>query len=187
MKITETELPGVFLIEPLIFKDGRGHFLEIYHHQRYCQDGIPETFVQANLSYSVGNVLRGLHYQLGRPQGKLVMVLRGEIFDVAVDIRRGSPTYGKWTGVTLSSDTYQQIYVPPGFMHGFCVLSAEATVVYKCTDYYDAAQERGILWNDPTLAIEWPITDPVLSPKDEQHPKLADVSWNQLPEYRVAR
>lgn len=180
MIITNTTLPGVLLIAPRLFKDQRGHFLETYQAQRYSEYGIPDEFVQDNLSCSLRRVLRGLHYQLGRPQGKLVMVADGEIYDVAVDIRKGSSTFGKWVGSNLSSDNYQQIYIPQGFAHGFCVISERATVIYKCTDYYAPSEERGIRWDDPALAITWPVSDPIVSDKDQAYPFLAELPPDQL-------
>jgi dTDP-4-dehydrorhamnose 3,5-epimerase len=181
MNITPTELPGVLVIEPRVFKDERGLFLETYHGTRYEEHGLPWRFVQDNLSRSCRGVVRGLHYQWGHPQGKLVMVAQGEVFDVAVDIRRDSPTFGRWVGVTLSAADCSQLYIPPGFAHGFCALSEMATVVYKCTDYYVAQDEHGIAWNDPALAIEWPVSDPILSAKDRANPILADVPTEHLP------
>jgi len=182
--IAEIDLPGVLLIEPLVFNDHRGHFFESYHRERYRLQGAPEVFVQDNISHSKRHVLRGLHYQLGRPQGKLVMAIAGEIFDVAVDIRRGSPTFGQWAGAILSSENHRQIYIPEGFAHGFCVLSETATVFYKCTTYYAPAEERTIRWDDPALRIDWPITDPILSSKDGSAPILAAMSEEELPRYQ---
>jgi dTDP-4-dehydrorhamnose 3,5-epimerase len=184
MTVIPTELPEVLVIEPRVFRDERGHFLETYHGTRYRELGIPWQFVQDNLSHSRQGVLRGLHYQWGHAQGKLVMVTHGEVFDVAVDIRRGSPTFGRWAAVVLSAADYRQLYIPAGFAHGFCVTSPTATVVYKCTEYYCAQDEHGILWNDPALAIEWPVIDPLLSAKDRANPSLADVPSEHLPSYR---
>ncbi|MHC1725661.1 MAG: dTDP-4-dehydrorhamnose 3,5-epimerase [Syntrophobacteraceae bacterium] len=181
MRIFDTSIPGVLKIEPAAFKDNRGHFLEVYHSSRYSSEGIAKPFLQDNLSYSVKGVLRGLHYQLGRPQAKLVMVVEGEIFDVAVDIRKGSPTFGKWTAITLSSENRFQMFIPEGFAHGFCVLSGTAAVLYKCSDLYAPEEERGLRWNDPSLAIEWPMDDPVLSAKDAGYPLLSTVSPEDLP------
>lgn len=183
MKIVPTRIPEVLMIEPRIFADQRGHFLEIFHAERYLKERIGTEFVQDNLSCSSQGVLRGLHYQLGRPQGKLVMAVVGEIFDVVVDIRRGSPTFGHWTGLVLSAQNYCQLYVPEGFAHGFCVVSETATVLYKCTDFYAPAEERGIRWDDPGLAISWPVTHPLLSEKDTIYPALADVAGDQLPSF----
>lgn len=184
MKITETSLPGVLLIEPRLFKDSRGLFLETYHAERYLAQHIGSRFVQDNLSFSGKAVLRGLHYQLGRPQGKLVMAVQGEIFDVAVDIRKGSPNFGRWVGAVLSSRNYGQIYVPEGFAHGFCVLSDTASVLYKCTDFYAPAEERGLRWDDPRLAIDWPIAEPMLSEKDAIYPTLDTITSSDLPTYQ---
>ncbi len=184
MKVTATTLPGVLLIEPRIFTDERGHFWEAYQAERYSRWDIP-PFVQDNLSYSSQGVLRGLHYQLGQPQGKLVCALQGEIFDVVVDIRRGSPTFGSWLGVVLDARSCRQLYVPQGFAHGFCVTSEAALVLYKCTDYYAPQEEKGIRWNDPALGIDWPITDPIISPRDRAYPNLHEVPAAELPEMQA--
>lgn len=183
MRVIESDLPGVLIIEPRVFKDDRGYFVETYHSERYLQQQVRSPFVQDNLSYSKQGVLRGLHYQLGRPQGKLVMAVSGEIYDVAVDIRRGSPTFGRWMSALLSSENCRQIYIPQGFAHGFCVTSTTAVVLYKCTDFYAPNEERGLRWNDPALAIEWPVQTPVLSGKDEEYPSLEDMPDDQLPLY----
>lgn len=183
MRVIECELPGVLLVEPDVFEDARGWFFETFHAKRYADLGIPGPFVQDNFSFSVRGTLRGLHYQLKQAQGKLVAVLEGEIFDVAVDIRKGSPTFGKWIGVQLSSDNKHQLYIPPGFAHGFCVTSESAGVTYKCTEFYAPEDERGIIWNDPTLAIRWPVSAPRLSPRDQAFKTLADMD-RELPPYR---
>lgn len=175
MKFVETSLPGVLLVEPDIYRDSRGFFLETFHAGRYAEGGITIPFVQDNHSRSVRGTLRGLHAQRGHPQGKLVRVARGEMFDVAVDIRRGSPTFGKWIGATLSGENFRQIFVPPGFAHGFCVLSDEVDVEYKCTTFYDGGDELSIAWNDPAIGIEWPVREPLLSKKDASAPRLAEV------------
>jgi len=180
MQIIPTELPGVLIIEPKVFADSRGFFLETYHADRYREAGLQVTFVQDNLSFSQRGTLRGLHYQNPQAQGKLVTVLQGEVYDVAVDIRCDSPTFGQWTGVTLSSDNHRQLYIPPGFAHGFCVTSETALFLYKCTDFYNAAADGGVLWNDPDLAIAWPIQQPLLSPKDERAPRLKDIPAERL-------
>lgn len=180
-QVSSFQLPGVLLIEPRIFNDHRGHFFESYHGERYHAHGLPQRFVQDNISHSKRRVLRGLHYQLGSPQGKLVMAIVGEIFDVAVDIRRGSATFGQWVGAMLSSEDHRQIYIPEGFAHGFCVLSETATVLYKCTTYYAPAEERTIRWNDPALGIAWPLTDPILSGKDGGAPILSTMPEEELP------
>jgi dTDP-4-dehydrorhamnose 3,5-epimerase len=182
VKFIETKLNGVVLIEPDVFSDPRGYFLETYHAGRYAGGGIPGLFVQDNFSHSVRGTLRGLHYQLKHAQGKLVMALAGRIFDVAVDIRKGSPTFAQWVGVELSGENKCQVYIPPGFAHGFCVLSETADVLYKCTDVYAPKDERGLIWNDPAIAIAWPIADPLLSGKDGAYPRLADMT-NELPVY----
>jgi len=185
VKFTKTSLPGVLIIEPVVFRDDRGFFLETHHQKKYVEGGINRSFVQDNRSHSKHGVLRGLHYQHRYPQGKLVCVITGEIFDVAVDIRRGSPTFGKWEGIHLSSDNNRQVFVPEGFAHGFCVLSETADVLYKCTDFYHPDDEFGILWSDPTISIEWPVASPVLSPKDSQYPKLTEIADDFLPRAAV--
>jgi len=174
-RFTRLEIPEVVLIEPIVFKDERGFFMETYKYSDFSAFGIHERFVQDNHSRSLRGVLRGLHYQNPpKAQGKLVRVLRGEVFDVVVDIRKGSPTYGKWVGVRLSEQNKLMLYVPPGFAHGFCVLSPEAEVLYKCTEEYDPSCEAGIVWNDPDIGIPWPIKDPILSEKDSKWPPLKD-------------
>lgn len=179
MIIHKTPLSGVLLIEPKVFGDARGFFLETYRAQHFAGFGIP-AFVQDNHSRSVRGVLRGLHYQLVRPQGKLVMVSRGEVFDVAVDIRRASPTFGQCYGTVLSEKNHLQLYIPPGFAHGFCVLSEDADFLYKCTEYYTPETERAILWNDPDINIAWPLPEPRLSAKDLQARRLKDVPPEEL-------
>jgi dTDP-4-dehydrorhamnose 3,5-epimerase len=174
-KFVKTELPGVILIEPRVHRDGRGFFLESYHAAKYREGGIDAAFVQDNHSHSARGTLRGLHGQSPHPQGKLVRVLEGEIFDVAVDVRRGSPAYGRFLTAVLSSDNHRQIYVPPGLVHGFVVTSEVAQVEYKCTDFYHPECEFSVAWNDPALAIPWPVEAPILSPKDAAAPKLAEV------------
>lgn len=175
MRFLATELPGVIVVEPDVHRDDRGFFLETYHREKYCAGGIDVTFVQDNHSRSVRGTLRGLHAQRRRPQGKLVRVLSGEIFDVAVDIRRGSATFRRWTGVTLSADNFRQMYVPAGFAHGFCVLSDAAEVEYKCTELYEPDDEIGLLWNDPEIGIRWPVREPLLSAKDRAARPLAEI------------
>ena len=174
MTFTESTLPGVIVIEPRVFRDDRGYFLESYQRDRYREAGITEDFVQDNHSYSSRGTLRGLHAQIRRPQGKLVRVVEGEVFDVAVDVRPDSPHFGQWVGIHLSADNFRQIYVPAGFAHGFCVLSDVAQFEYKCTDYYDPGGEVSINWNDPSIGIEWPISEPVLSNKDLDGVPLED-------------
>lgn len=166
MQISDTPLLGVKIIQPDVFSDSRGYFLETHHLQKYRDAGLDGNFVQDNLSRSAKDVLRGLHYQYPHAQGKLVYVVYGRIFDVAVDIRRDSPTFGKWFGIELSADNHLQLYISPGFAHGFCVLSETADVIYKCTAFYHAASEHTLQWNDPDLAIDWPVTHPLLSDKD---------------------
>lgn len=176
-------IPEVIIIEPIVHGDSRGRFLETYRAEGYLDLGIPGHFVQDNVSYSMKSVLRGLHYQIGHPQGKLVWVAKGEIFDVAVDIRKGSPTFGKWMALHLSSDNHKQIYIPEGFAHGFCATTDEAIVIYKCSDYYSPKDERGIRWDDPALNIEWPVELPMLSEKDWGYPFLNGVPPHDLPIY----
>jgi len=183
MRALPTALPGVLVVEPEVYRDGRGLFLETYHADKYAAVGIALPFVQDNYSSSGARTLRGLHTQVGRhPQGKLVHALRGEIFDVAVDVRRGSPTFRRWVGVKLTGDDFRQLYVPPGFLHGFCVLGAAAEVAYKCTAPWDPSAEVSVRWDDPELAIDWPLADPVLSAKDAAAPRLAEV-LDRLPTY----
>ncbi len=169
MIFSPTAIPDVILIEPRVFRDPRGFFLETYHRQKYAEAGIDVEFVQDNHSLSSRGTVRGLHAQLQRPQGKLLRAIHGEIFDVAVDIRRGSPYFGNWVGAWLSADNFRQIYIPPGFAHGFCVTSDVAQIEYKCTDFYDPASEISVQWDDPELKIDWPverISPPILSPRD---------------------
>jgi len=174
MKFVNTDLPGVVLIEPSRFGDSRGFFAEVFHAEKFANAGLPSEFVQDNHSRSQAGVVRGLHYQYPSWQGKLVRVVIGEIFDVAVDIRRDSPNFGKWTGVTLSADNGHQLYIPPGFAHGFCTLT-DADVTYKCTQVYKASDDAGIRWNDPDLGVEWPIKSPTVSEKDANAPFLKDL------------
>lgn len=182
MKFIESPLPGVILIEPKVFADERGFFMETYHLARFREAGIHATFVQDNHSQSKRGVLRGLHYQEPHAQGKLVRCTRGALFDVAVDIRRGSPNFGKWYSVEISEENKRMLWVPPGFAHGFCAISETADLVYKCTELYDSKSDRSILWNDPDIGISWPFADPLLSPKDAVAPRLRDAAI--LPEYR---
>lgn len=181
MNVIETTLPGVLVIEPKVFGDERGFFMETYQAERYAKAGIPGPFVQDNCSRSVRGTLRGLHFQEPRAQGKLVSVSRGAVFDVALDIRRGSPTFGRWFGLELSEQNKKQLWVPPGFAHGFCVTTDVADFVYKCTEVYAPENEGAILWNDPDVGIEWPIVEPLLSAKDLKAPRLRDAT--KLPSY----
>ena len=175
MKVVETALPGVLIIEPKAFGDHRGFFLETFQVERYREAGITLPFVQDNHSRSQRGVLRGLHFQKTRPQGKLVSVSRGAVYDVAVDIDPASATYGQFVGVELNDDNHRQLWIPPGYAHGFCVLSEVADFQYKCTDFYFPADEGGLLWNDPDVGIPWPITEPQLSAKDANNPRLRDL------------
>jgi dTDP-4-dehydrorhamnose 3,5-epimerase len=183
MNIIETNIADLKIIEPKVFGDERGFFIETYNQQRYQDAGINEIFVQDNLSFSRKGILRGLHYQKPMMQGKLVQVLQGEVYDVGVDIRQGSPTFGQWHGIILSADNKRQFYVPPGFAHGFLVISETALFSYKCTDLYDPEGEVSIAWNDPELNIDWPINAPQLSAKDQQARCLKDLSEQELPVY----
>jgi len=171
------EIPDVILVEPRVFADDRGFFLETFKSSQFAAAGIPETFVQGNHSFSTHGVLRGLHYQIApQAQGKLVTAVTGEVFDVAVDIRPDSPTYARWVGVTLSGQNHHALYIPPGFAHGFCVLSDQANVTYMVTAEYASALDRGVIWNDSQIGVKWPIADPILSPKDAQLPSLRDAT-----------
>ena len=180
MKVNETVIPGALIIEPEIFGDSRGFFAETYNAQRYRAVGIEASFVQDNLSFSQRGVVRGLHFQNPHPQGKLVQVLQGAVFDVAVDVRVGSPAFGRWAGVELSSDNKHQFYVPPGCAHAFCVTSETALFAYKCTDFYHPEDDGGIIWNDPDIGIDWPVETPLLSAKDAALPRLRDLDTEGL-------
>lgn len=175
MRFVPAELEGVIIVEPDVHSDARGFFLESYHERKYREGGIAETFVQDNHSRSLQGTLRGLHFQRRRPQGKLIRVVVGRVFDVAVDVRRDSPTFREWLGVELSAESFRQIYIPPGFLHGFLVLSDVAEVQYKATDFYDPSDELGVIWNDPDLGIAWPTRSPILSAKDRALPRLAEI------------
>ena len=183
MNFIPTKLDGVVIIEPDVYGDGRGFFMESWNFQRYAENGLDARFVQDNVSYSKRGVLRGLHFQQPHAQGKLVSVFQGEVFDVAVDIRRNSPTFGQWEGVTLSAENKRQFYVPPGFAHGFCVLSDAALFSYKCTDYYCQQCDAGIAWDDADIGINWPLEAPRLSEKDQALPGLAEIDPDRLPVY----
>lgn len=183
MKVIQTALPGCVVIEPKVFGDDRGFFFESWNAERFQPLGLPASFVQSNVSSSSQGVLRGLHYQWPRPQGKLVSVLEGEVYDVAVDIRRGSPTFGRWEAVLLSAENKRQFWIPEGFAHGFAVLSETALFSYLCTDVYVKEADAGIRWNDADIAVDWPISQPLLSAKDEQAPFLNDVPENRMPVY----
>jgi dTDP-4-dehydrorhamnose 3,5-epimerase len=182
VRATEASLPGVLLIEPDVYRDERGVFLETYHADKFRALGITVAFVQDNHSQSIHGTLRGLHLQVARPQAKLIRVIEGEIFDVAVDVRRGSPTFGQWIGSVLSAERFVACYVPAGFAHGFAVTSRTAQVEYKVSDIYDAASEIGIAWNDPGLAIRWPVERPLLSSRDQRNPTLSEI-LTRLPNY----
>ena len=187
MKVETTGLPGLLLIEPEVFRDARGYFLETFRADGYAAAGIPGPFVQDNVSFSHAGVLRGLHFQNPNGQAKLVFALEGEIFDVAVDVRAGSPSFGRWTGARLSADSGRQLYIPRGFAHGFCVLSQTARVAYKCDALYDPGSELSVMWNDPDIGIEWPLAAPVLSKKDAAAPRLADIDRARLPRFEKPR
>jgi dTDP-4-dehydrorhamnose 3,5-epimerase len=186
VRVVPTDIPDVLIVEPEVHADGRGFFIETYHAERYREHGIDGPFVQDNQSRSVAGTLRGLHLQLRRQQGKLVRVIEGEVYDVAVDVRRGSPTFGRWVSVTLTAENFRQCYIPPGFAHGFCVVSPIAQIEYKCTDFYDPLTEIGIAWNDPGLAIAWPVREPLLSARDRQHRCLTDLT-DELPTWQRHR
>lgn len=181
MRVIPTKLAGLLVIEPDVHRDPRGFFMEVHQARRYREAGIHERFVQDNLSDSVRGTLRGLHFQIRHPQAKLVQVIQGEVFDVAVDVRPDSPTFGRWEGVRLSHHNCRQLLVPAGFAHGFCVLSASALFLYKCSDFYAPDDEGGILWSDPAIGIQWPVGDPIVSLKDQTLPRLADLSPQRLP------
>jgi dTDP-4-dehydrorhamnose 3,5-epimerase len=184
MKVSQTPLSGLLLIEADIYRDDRGAFQEVWNRRRYAENGLDAVFVQDNISYSKPGVLRGLHYQHPAGQGKLVSALVGEVFDVAVDIRVGSPTFGRWFGTHLSSENGLQVFIPTGFAHGFIVLGAEgAWFSYKCTEYYQPKDEGTILWSDPDLAIAWPLAEPILNAKDRDALRLRDVSPDRLPRF----
>lgn len=183
MQVRQTAVEGLLLVEPRVHGDNRGYFYESFHAERYAAAGLPAAFVQDNVSRSCARTLRGLHLQQPHAQGKLVYALEGEIFDVGVDVRVGSPSYGKWDGRVLSGDNKHQLYVPPGFAHGFVVLSDHAVVSYKCTELYHPESELGIAWNDPDIGIEWPIDDPILSAKDSVAPRLGEVDPARLPRF----
>lgn len=184
MKKIETSLPGVWELQPDIFRDARGFFMETYNQKKYADLGISVPFVQDNHSCSSRGTLRGLHYQLHHPQAKLCRVVEGEAWDVAVDIRAGSPFFGKWTSVLLSSSAQNQIYVPAGFAHGFLALSGTVQFLYKCSEFFDPSDEHGVLWNDPAIGIDWRISDPLISDKDRRYSPLASVPAESLPRYR---
>jgi len=184
MKIVQTDLDGVVIVEPDVFGDHRGFFMEVYNRKHYETHGVRRDFVQDNLSCSCVDTLRGLHYQLKRPQAKLVQVVKGEVYDVAVDIRVGSPQFGKWVGIILSETNKRQLFVPEGFAHGFSVMSDSAIFLYKCSDFYDPMDEMGVFWADPALNIPWPTNNPILSDKDRVYKPLKDIPGEKLPIYK---
>lgn len=185
MEVQETPIDGVVIITPDVHEDDRGFFLETFQVERYADAGLTLPFLQDNHSCSRPNVLRGLHYQIARPQGHLVSVLRGAIFDVGVDLRPGSPSFGRWYGLHLRADSFRQLYLPPGVAHGLCVIGSEiAEVQYKCTDIYDREDEAGLLWSDPDVGVEWPIATPQISARDAALPRLADIPVDRLPTMR---
>ncbi len=183
MQRIETTLPGVYELRPKVFRDARGFFMETYHRDRFAEMGIPDLFVQDNHSRSVKSTLRGLHYQLQHAQAKLCRVVEGEALDVAVDIRAGSPHFGKWTSVRLSAQDHNQIFIPAGFAHGFLALTDTVQFLYKCSDFYDPGDEHGVLWSDPDINISWGVGSPLVSEKDAKYSKLADVPREFLPRY----
>jgi dTDP-4-dehydrorhamnose 3,5-epimerase len=183
MKIITTFIEGILIIEPKTFKDKRGFFMETYNQDRYTKSGINATFVQDNLSYSMKNTLRGLHFQIKHPQAKLIQVISGKIFDVAVDLRPGFATFGKWTGFHLSGENRRQVFIPEGFAHGFCVLSESALFHYKCSDFYAPDDESGIIWSDPDIGIKWPVENPIVSEKDKQYQKFSELIADELPSF----
>jgi len=183
MKIIETALPGCVVIEPHVHGDARGYFYESFHVEKYKQHGLDVRFVQTNVSRSAQGVVRGLHYQFPNPQGKLVNVLEGEVYDVAVDIRLGSPTFGRWAAAILSAENKRHFWIPEGFAHGFAVLSENATFAYQCTTLYQHAADAAIRWNDAEIAVDWPISAPLLSEKDQRAPFLRDIAHDRLPRY----
>jgi dTDP-4-dehydrorhamnose 3,5-epimerase len=184
MRVIPTDLPGVVIIEPRVFRDPRGFFLETYHSEKFGAIGIHDTFVQDNQSRSFANTVRGLHLQVHKPQAKLIRVVHGEILDIAADIRLGSPTFGQWVSVVLSAENFRQCFIPAGFAHGFCVLSEQADVEYKCSHVYDPDDELGIAWNDPSLGITWPVENPILSDRDRKNLTIAQLA-GRLPAYEA--
>ncbi len=185
MNVSHCYIPGIVIIEPEVYSDSRGFFLESFNLRRYAGAGIVGDFVQDNRSFSQPDVLRGLHYQVKHPQGHLVYVTRGTVFDVGLDLRHNSPTFGRWLSITLSGDHHCQVYYPPGIAHGFAVLGQEAEILYKCVGYYVAEDEGGVLWNDPDLAIPWPLSDPLVSERDRAFPRLKDIPKHRLPHASV--
>lgn len=181
MNVLETGIPGLLVFEPVVYGDDRGFFMESWNAGRYRKHGLPASFVQSNISRSRGGVIRGLHYQWPRPQGKLVSVLEGRVFDIAVDIRQGSPSFGQWAGVELSAENHRQMYVPEGFAHGFCVLGETALLSYLCTAEYCAEYDAVVAWNDPDIGIRWPVDGALLSDKDAAAPRLSDIPADRLP------
>ena len=184
MKVVRSALEGIIVIEPQVFEDHRGYFVETYQADRYHNTGFPESFVQDNLSFSTKGTLRGLHFQIRHPQAKLVQAVTGEIYDVVVDIRPDSKTFGQWAGVILSEKNKKQVFIPAGFAHGFCVLSASAHFLYKCTEFYNPDDEGGILWSDPTIGIDWPIREPIISEKDRAFPPLSELFPDYVPGHK---
>lgn len=181
MKVEELKIPGMILITLKKYADNRGFFMEIYRRSIFSEFGLSSEFVQDNRSFSTKNILRGMHYQIKKPQGKLLSILRGKIFDVGVDLRKNSPTFGQWCGVELSAENPQQLFLPPGVAHGFCTLADDNEIFYKCTDYHDATDEGGLLWNDPVINIQWPITNPIINKRDNMFPTLSMLTAWQLP------
>ncbi len=184
VKVTESSIPGMLIIDLDRYEDKRGFFMETYERRRYKKYGLDAEFVQDNQSLSCRHTLRGMHYQIRHPQGHLVHVIRGEVFDVGLDLRRKSPTFGKWYGVNLNAEMPRQVFLPAGVAHGFCVLSKEAEIYYKCTEYYYPGDEGGVLWNDPDVGIEWPTKHGIIKRRDENFPVLKDICDDQLPNFQ---
>jgi dTDP-4-dehydrorhamnose 3,5-epimerase len=187
VRATDAGVPGVLILEPVVHRDPRGFFVETFHAAKLASVGVDVRFVQVNQSRSVRHTVRGLHWQWRRPQAKLVRVVRGEVFDVAVDVRRGSPTFGQWTGVVLSDENFRQKYVPAGFAHGFCVLSEIADVEYLCSEFYDPGGEAGLRWDDPSVGVRWPVSAPLLSKRDRAHGPLDDGRPDLVPYQPIGR
>lgn len=186
MNVIPAAIDGLLILEPRVYEDNRGYFMETYQQDRYDASGVDRLFVQDNISFSVRGTLRGLHFQIQRPQAKLIQVITGEIFDVAVDLRPGSATFGEWIGITLSDANHRQLFIPEGFAHGFCVMSETVHFLYKCSDVYMPQDEGGVLWSDPDIGVEWPLDHPIVSGKDSRLPLLSELSPDQYPQVDIA-